>query len=249
MDWKTCSHYFKLVHMLKERVYEPSIYTHWGHLIHSLVQKTLTDGNAKENATKLIKTWQRFCKFYKFCNDEAYWAIPSAIAIRTINDKLFEKFGKFEVLKTEEKLLLPIEGFLQKFKGYVDLIISLPEENKIIIADIKSCNSTYFFEKYRDKFKDYQLTLYKHFYCQKHNIDPKTVETYFITIERNRRSKKPVSFVRVTSGPKKVKNALEWIYEALGAIDRGTWIKNRANCFKWGDDSPCPFYNTPLCSR
>jgi hypothetical protein len=196
----------------------------------------------------LIKTWQRFCKFYKL-QDEVYWAIPGAIAVSTVNKKFREEFGDFKVLEIEERLELPIDGFSQIFKGFIDLAFLKLSDGRTIIADIKSCNNSFFFNKYRDKWKDYQLTLYKHFYCQKHNVDPETVETYFITVERNRKSKKPLSFVRVTSGPKKVENALAWLQTALKAINRGTWVKNRGNCHKWGESNPCPFYNSDLCSR
>lgn len=248
MDWVTCSHYFYLAHVLGHKVFDSSVYTHWGHLIHRLLQDTLTGGDKVQNSIKLINTWQRFCRLYKL-DKECYWAVPGALAIATCTKRFEEEFGKFEVLKTEERLALPIEGYPQIFKGFIDLAVLRTSDGKIIIADIKSCSTSYMFNKYRDKYKDYQLTLYKHFYCQKYNIDPKEVETYFITVDRSRKSKKPLGFTRVTSGPKKVKNALELIYGALDATDRGTFIKNRGNCFKWGEDKPCEFYNTPLCTR
>jgi hypothetical protein len=178
-----------------------------------------------------------------------YWAVPGAIAVSTIRKRFEEEFGDFKVLQIEERLELPIEGYPQIFKGFIDLAFLQTTDDRIIIADFKSCNNSFFFNKYRDKWKDYQLTLYKYFYCQKHDIDPKKVETYFIPIERRRKAKKPLSFVKVTSGPKKVQNALAWLQGALGAINRGTFIKNRGNCFKWGENSPCPFYDSSLCAR
>lgn len=248
MDWKTCSWYFWLVHIEKHKVWEPSIYASWGHFIHKTLQKTLQEGNEKENAKYLIRVWQRYCRMYKL-QDEVYWAIPGALAISKIRELFKKEFGEFEILNIEELLFLPIEGHPQKFKGYIDVAFLRLEDGRVIIADFKTCNSAFFFNKYRDKYKDYQLTLYKHFYCKKYDVDPKEVETYFITVERYRKAKKPLAFTRVTSGPKKVRNALSWLYGALKAISDGTWIPNRGNCFKWGDDSPCVFYNTPLCPK
>jgi hypothetical protein len=216
-------------------------------LLHKNIQNSLLHGDSKKNARLLLETWQRFCQFYKLANI-AYWSIPGAIATSTIEKKIEKELGKFKVLKTEERLSEPIEKFPQIFKGFIDII--LEQKDKIIIADFKTCSSIYMFKKYKDKYKDYQLTLYKHFYCQKHNMDPKNVETYFIPVERNRRSKRPVSLLRVTSGPKKVKNALAWLYEPLNNVKKeGRWIKNRAACLKYGEDKPCPFYNSSFCTR
>ena len=47
------------------------------------------------------------------------------------------------------------------------------------IIDWKSCSWGWDREKRNSKLITYQLTLYKKFFCQKHNIDPKIVETHF----------------------------------------------------------------------
>ena len=54
----------------------------------------------------------------------------------------------------------------------------------------------------------YQLTLYKKFFCQKMNVDPKDVETHFALLKRTAK-KNHVEFFRVTSGPRKTENALK----------------------------------------
>lgn len=243
-DWQYCSHYFKLKHILKKLPDESTPYKYWGTLIHRHLQKALETGDG--DFKTLIKTWIRFCRFYKL--PDSGWVRSGAKAVVNIQKLVEAEFGEFEVLQVEERLALPTDNWSQTFKGFVDIVLYL-KNGKIILIDFKTCRSNFMFNKFRDKFKDYQLTLYKYYYCLKYDIDPKLVETYFITIERPEKASKPVSFVRVTSGPKKVRNALGWLQTALNAINEGRWRKNRASCLKYGEKYPCPFYETPLCSK
>jgi len=89
----------------------------------------------------------------------------------------------------------------------------------------------------------YQLTLYKHFFCQKHNLDPKDVETHFALLKRTAK-KNRVEIFRVTSGPRKTENALKLLYQAIYNIQKGFTIKNRLNCHK---PYPCSLRNTEHC--
>ena len=59
-----------------------------------------------------------------------------------------------------------------------------------------------------------QLTFYKIFYDQKHNIDPKNVETHFALLKRTAK-KNHVEIFRVTSGPRKTKNANDLLLKAI----------------------------------
>ena len=86
----------------------------------------------------------------------------------------------------------------------------------------------------------YQLTLYKHFFAKKHNIDPKQIETHFALLKRTAKKDK-VEFVRITSGPKKTSNALNLLSKALYNINKNRFIKNRLSCNR------CKFYKTEHC--
>jgi hypothetical protein len=88
----------------------------------------------------------------------------------------------------------------------------------------------------------YQLTLYKKFFCEKHDVDPKMVETYFGLLKRTAK-KDNVEIFRVTSGPKKTTNATKVLTDACNLINKGVTIKNRSSCSK------CPFNNTEHCTR
>ena len=95
-------------------------------------------------------------------------------------------------------------------------------------------------KKKSDKFITYQLTLYKKFFCQKHNIDPKLVETHFALLKRTAK-KDNVEIFRVTSGPRKVNNATKLLKNALIHISRGNHVKDRRSC------SRCEFRKTIHC--
>ena len=87
----------------------------------------------------------------------------------------------------------------------------------------------------------YQLTLYKHFWAKKHNVDPDNIETHFALLKRTAK-KNRVEIFRVTSGPRKTASALQVLDQALKNIKAGRSIKNRLSCNKY-----CPFYNTENC--
>ena len=89
----------------------------------------------------------------------------------------------------------------------------------------------------------YQLTLYKHYFCQKMNIDPKNVETHFALLKRTAKNNN-VEFFRVTSGNIKTKNALKLLNTALYNIKNKRYIKNRLSCT---GGYGCKFYKTEHC--
>ena len=69
------------------------------------------------------------------------------------------------------------------FKGYIDLVIKTTD-GKYHVIDWKTCSWGWDREKKNSKLITYQLTLYKKFFCQKHNIDPSLVETHFALLKR-----------------------------------------------------------------
>ena len=84
------------------------------------------------------------------------------------------------------------------------------------------------------------IFLYKKFFCQKHNIDPKNVETHFALLKRTAK-KDNVEIFRVTSGPRITKNATELLAKALKHISKQNYVKDRRSC------SNCEFYKTKNC--
>jgi len=89
----------------------------------------------------------------------------------------------------------------------------------------------------------YQLTLYKHFYAKKLNLNPEIIETHFALLKRTA-EKNRVEFFRVSSGPTKTKNALKTLNMALLNIKKKRYIKNKLSCTSgYG----CKFYRTEHC--
>ena len=164
--------------------------------------------------------------------------------IPEIQDALDDYFESYEVMAVEMPLMENIEGHDQyNFKGFIDAVVVTPD-GKIHIFDWKTCSWGWNAKKRSDAMVTYQLTLYKKFFCQKMNIDPKNVETHFALLKRTAK-KNRVEFFRVTSGNKKTENALKLLDTALYNIKNKRYIKNRMSCT---GGYGCKFYNTEHCS-
>jgi ATP-dependent exoDNAse (exonuclease V) beta subunit len=163
--------------------------------------------------------------------------------IPEIQAGLEEYFDEFEVLAVEMPLMEPIATEDQyNFKGYIDAVVATPD-GKVHIFDWKTCSWGWNAQKKNDRMVTYQLTLYKHYFCQKMKVDPKNVETHFALLKRTAK-KNHVEFFRVTSGPKKTENALKLLKTALYNIKNQRYIKNRLSCTSgYG----CKFYKTEHC--
>lgn len=249
-DFHYCSHYYKLVDLQKLKPWKNTPSTIFGTCVHHYVQSILEETITIEKACQEFeRKWNKLYKLYKL---EDKW-LESAQAGKNIFLNILpvfqNQFGKFKVLNIERKLFTTTgDKYTQQFKGFVDIILEL-ENGDRIIADFKTADSAFFFVKYKETVKDYQLALYKHFYCKEENFDRKKLETYFVILEKNPKSKKPVSMLRITSGDKKLDNAINWMNGVLSCINRGLFLKNRKNCFKYGENNACCFYDTPLCPK
>ena len=151
-------------------------------------------------------------------------------------------FEDYEVFSVEEKLFEKINDFSldkYKFKGYIDLVVKTAD-GKYHIIDWKTCSWGWDRDKRNSKLVTYQLTLYKKFFCQKHNIEPNLVETHFALLKRTAK-KDNVEIFRVTSGSRKTANATDLLRKALKSIENKMFMKNRLSC------KNCEFKKTELC--
>ena len=120
-----CGWYFYLKHILRLKT-PPSIWTHYGTLVHKYIQLVLMGEMEPELAAKkFIRTWFRFCSLYKEGLQRNYedmeFKLPKGVtsptelyrnpvrAIMEIKSFLFKKFGKYKVLCVEERLKEPTE--------------------------------------------------------------------------------------------------------------------------------------------
>ncbi len=244
-DWVHCPYYHKLTRVDKIDGFTGNQYTAFGSAIHSVCEKKLLQEEInedffvqelKKNISELDEPVDN--KIVHQMMKQGNQIIPE------IDDALSDYFDEYEVLAVEMKLMEDIEGYDDyKFKGFIDAIVSTPD-GKVHIFDWKTCSWGWDAKKRSEPMVTYQLTLYKHYFCQKMGVDPKDVETHFALLKRTA-SKNRVEFFRVTSGPRKTDNALKLLNKAIYNINNKRYIKNRLSCT---GGYGCKFYNTEHCS-
>ena len=248
--WAECPWKHRLVYIDKIKKFVGNEFTAFGSALHTLCEHAIVDKIQddefdeffehvfeKEIARLLVKGTELDQKLVDDMLNQARLLAPQIIP------QVVKHFEGYEVYSVEEMLYEDIKDFETdyKFKGYVDLVLKTPD-NKYHIIDWKTCSWGWDAKKKSDKLVTYQLTLYKKFFCQKHNIDPLLVETHFALLKRTAK-KNNVEIFRVTSGPRKTRNATELLTKAIKSIKNGLKIKNRNSC------TYCEFCNTPECPR
>ena len=247
-NWTECPYRHKLIYVDKLPYFSGNEYTAFGTAIHKACEEKIPDEKidaysvfeaAFLDELKILKEeGHEFNR--KLVNDMREQAGP-------ICDNIFpaiqKQFGNFTVVSIEEPLLEDIDDFQsygRKFKGFIDLVIKTPDE-KYHIIDWKTCSWGWSTQKKSDKIVNYQLTMYKHYFSKKHNIDPKNIETYFALLKRTAK-KDNVEIFRVTSGEKKTNNCLSMLEKSVINMEKGISIKNRLSC------KYCKFYKTETCT-
>jgi RecB family exonuclease len=258
-DWLFCPYKFKLTRIDKVKGFEGNEYTTFGTAVHDTAeqmvllekQKALDEGVKDDNAFDPIRHFEkRFREELDQLPKQKLESIPQktitemkqqgAELVPLILPALKEYFGDFEVFHAEYELRQPIENHTHfDFTGIADLIIKTPD-GKFHIIDWKTCSWGWDMEKRTSKEYTYQLTYYKHFFSKQLNIDPQMVETHFGLFKRTAKKDK-VELFRVTSGPKKVSNALNILDKCATNVEKGNFIRNKLNCTK------CDFKGTVYC--
>jgi ATP-dependent exoDNAse (exonuclease V) beta subunit len=201
-DWSFCPFYHKLTRVDGIDGFTGNEYTAFGSAIHSVCEKKLLQEEIAENffVEELKKNIAALDE--EVDNKLVHQMMKQGNAIiPEIDDALSEYFEEYEVLAVEMPLMEDIEGHEHKFKGFIDAVVATPD-GKVHIFDWKTCSWGWDSKKKSDKMITYQLTLYKHFFCQKMEVDPKDIETHFALLKRTAK-KNHVEFFRVTSGPRK----------------------------------------------
>ena len=241
-DWNTCAWYHKLTRIDKIRGFTGNAFTAFGNAIHDVCEKKLLKEEIEEEDYFL----KRFEHFLGTLDEEPDQKLVSDMRTQgkailpEIEDALEDYFGEYEVLGSEIPLDEPIEGEDNYiFKGYIDGVIATPD-GKVHIFDWKTCSWGWDAKRRSAPMTTYQLTLYKYFFAQKMEIEPKNIETHFALLKRTSKKDK-VEFFRVTSGPRKTENATKLLKKALYNIKNKRYIKNRMSC------RFCDFNKTEHC--
>tara|TARA_R110000824_G_scaffold233766_1_gene422093 strand:+ start:1128 stop:1901 length:774 start_codon:yes stop_codon:yes gene_type:complete len=246
-NWNKCPWYHKNVYINKLAGFQGNEYTAFGTALHNVCEKKILNENEDPDVVFLAS----FIEEIKSLKEKDLdinldlikkMRLQGTDIIPEIDPAVREYFEEFKVIGTEEQIFEPIDFFepgKYNFKGFIDLVLQT-KDGKYHIVDWKTCSWGWNRERRQDRMTTYQLTLYKHFYAQKYNIDPKNIETHFALLKRTAK-KNRVEIFRVTSGPQKTENALKLLKSALFNIDKKNYIKNRLAC------SGCEFYQTEDC--
>ena len=246
-NWNQCPYYYKITYVDKIKGFVGNHYTAFGTALHEVCEKNAEDNNL-QGLEDIFE--QAFLRELKGLPEDVRKEIKlkdvqqmreqgKRLAVIAI-PALKSHFGNFEVISTEEDIYESIENFEDyNFKGFIDLVIKT-DDGKVHIIDWKTCSWGWNSQKKSDPMTTYQLTYYKHFYNQKHNISLDDIETHFALLKRTAK-KDLVEIFRVTSGKRKMNNAMELLEKALYNIQSGKFIKNKLACSK------CEFKNTEHC--
>ena len=241
-DWNFCAWYHKLTRIDGIGGFEGNAFTAFGNAIHEVCEKKLLKEEINEDDLFI----ERFEHFLGELSEEQDSKLVEEMRhqgkaiLPEIEDALEDYFGEYEVLGSEIPLDEKIEDedkFI--FKGFIDGVVATPD-GKVHIFDWKTCSWGWDAKRRNSPMTTYQLTLYKHYFARKMDIDPKNIETHFALLKRTSK-KDRVEFFRVTSGPRKTENALKLLKKALYNIKNKRYIKNRLSC------KFCAFNKTEHC--
>ncbi len=247
--WAECPWKHKLSYIERVRKFIGNEFTAFGRAIHAVCENVVVteqDDISGEDffdfefrkELKALNEAELDKKLVVDMQQQAHIIIPQ------VEPYLKAHFGSYEVFSVEERLYegidfaMPLE---RKFKGFIDLVIKT-DDGVYHVIDWKSCSWGWKADKKADKLITYQLTLYKNFFCEKHDIDPSMVETHFALLKRTAK-KDNVEIFRVTSGERKTKNATKLLSDAIINIENKNFVKNRKSC------DYCEFNNTEFCKR
>jgi hypothetical protein len=176
-----------------------------------------------------------------------------------INSGLYPELKGAEVVHNEFRLFEPIDrddGIDIKFKGFIDIVLKTVDKRGkplLYVCDFKTCSWGWDREKREDRWKQYQIFLYKHFLCKKFNIEPKSVRcAFFLLKKRPPKNASAIEFFPVSAGPVSVQRALDKLNENITEMTErakdGSFKKDRSCCVN-AYGRTCPFFKTPQCTE
>jgi len=248
--WTDCAWKHKLNYVDRINQFKGNEYTAFGTALHTVCENLVCENNV-DPKTLFQEEFLKNLREIKENDAELTLRGDLVNQMRVQGDQIIDYilpalkryFGSFKLIEVEEKLFEPITDQEYDFKGFIDLVVQT-KDGKYHVIDWKTCSWGWDTRKKSDKMITYQLTLYKHFWAQKHNVDPKDIQTHFALLKRTAK-KDMVELFKVTSGAKKTENALKLLNKALYNIKRKSHIKNKLSCY--GKYGVCEYYKTKYC--
>ena len=258
-----CQWRWKLDYLEGKYTEKFSIHFDFGHAVHSALEKYVSRKNSVELEVAQKLFFDEFEKLTKE-HEGKYPLKPQDFAglvksgydiLASVKD--LQELKDCEIVHNEYPVWGQIDrtdGVEIKFKGFIDLVVKSKDKRGnvvLYIIDFKTCSWGWGRDERDDRWKHFQVFLYKYFFCKKYNIDPKQVRTAFILLKkRPPKGSTPVEFFAVSAGPVSVQRALDMLNNTISEmVERekdGSFSKNRSLCKdRYGNS--CPFLGTPLC--
>lgn len=261
-----CQHRWNLNYLQNLRSSVYSIHFDFGTAIHEAVERHWTRKDPITVDEAVLFFMEKMRELYKQNGDKYEHPISNKEVEDLIRggENILRGLNKCEELKGAEVVHNEYQLFEQidredgvdiKFKGFIDIVFRMKDKrgNPILyVCDFKTCSWGWDGDTRQDRWKHYQLFLYKYYLCKKFDLDPKFVRTAFILLKkRPPKGTDPVEFFPISAGPVSVQRALDTLHSNLTEmkvrIEKGEFDKNRDACRdKFGNI--CPFYKTDKCT-
>lgn len=242
-----------------------SVHFDFGTAIHEAIEKFLTKKDPIDEDSAYAIFVEKLTELYKKNNQKYDKKVTTSeienllksgeMIIRGLKD--CPELKDVEVVHNEYPLFENIDrddDLNMKFKGFIDIVLKTKAKNGdtvLYVADFKTCSWGWDVETRQDRWKQYQLFLYKFYLCKKFNLDPKYVRTAFILLKkRPPKGTPPVEFFPVSAGPVSVQRALDALHtnltEMKHRVATGSFAKDRSQCVdKYGNT--CPYKGSVHC--
>jgi hypothetical protein len=257
-DWHFCPFKYKITRVDKVSSFQGNEYSTFGTAVHDTAEQILIKENMQSMGIKdtgdfdpLVFFKKSFKKEIESLPPEQKEKIqPETILkmkkqgeeiIPLILPELKKYFGSYTLFKTEYELrqrVIKHEDW--DFYGFIDLILKT-DDGKYHIIDWKTCSWGWDTKKRTSKEYTYQLTYYKYFLSQQLGIDRDKIETYFALLKRTAKKDK-IEIFKVSSGEKKISNALTILDNCVINVKKKNFVKNKINC------SQCEYNKTIYCN-
>ena len=264
-QWKECPWRHKLIYIDKLQSFEESPHLHYGTIVHDACEHYLKTKELKleEVKNKIKSAWEEhgfdsddyivlqsnraLLQGWKYKHNKVEdWIEWGQTCLLALPDFLEENFPSWEVVAAEEKLYESIDDINNtKFKGYIDCIIRIPQNNgkyKYWILDWKTSSARgWSTDKKRDFLTQAQVVLYKSYWAKKNNVKLSDILCGFVLLKKVKKKDKACQIIRVSSGPKTLEKSNKLVRSMIKGINSKMILKNKQSC------KFCDFANTEFC--
>lgn len=244
--YNECPFRWDLIYVKGNRQQE-TVHTVFGNAIHEAFDKKVKGNNLSwiSMAKPIIKFIKKNPKdrWVKGDLDYKEWVRAAFGIYQEIFDWVARTFPNCDIIETEWRFKEIIkEKSDYKYKGFIDLVLKHKEKETYHIVDFKT--TSWGWDKYKrsDVTRQYQVRLYKKFFCETRNIDPENVFVHFALLKRNPpKNKERCELITITSKQKAMENVSNWLTSNIKLLDKGMVYKKFDHC------KLCEFNKTPLC--